>query len=99
MLIIIIEDTSPTKLNNSPSKQNKPPKGPKRNRTLQRENKHRLSTIDNNIPLLEKWEKEYGGIKDRQFYVQDDHDYDEWYTHDSQNNPQVSNIFSNKYLD
>lgn len=30
--------------------------------------------------LLHKWEKQYGGIKNRQFYIQSDHNPDQWNT-------------------
>ena len=33
--------------------------------------------------LLDKWEKQYGDMKDRKFYVKCDHDYDKWYTESS----------------
>lgn len=51
----------------------------RRQKTVERpqQNAHFGEVNDN--PLLNKWENQYGGIKNRQFYVKSDHDYDAWH--------------------
>lgn len=68
----------------------KPPSGKpqnhgRRQRTVERPAKNQFGDV-RPMALLDKWEKQYGGIKDRQFYVKCDHDYDKWYTNENENN-------------
>lgn len=67
------------------NKQNsKPVHAQQRQRTLDQGSRRQFGDVQP-MPLLDKWEKQYGGIKDRQFYVKCDHDYDKWYTNDEGN--------------
>lgn len=50
----------------------------RRQKTLERPQNAHFGEVKNN-PLLNKWENQYGGIKNRQFYVKSDHDYDAWH--------------------
>lgn len=77
----------------------KPPSGKpqphgRRQRTVERPPKNQFGDVKP-MALLDKWERQYGGIKDRQFYVKCDHDYDKWYTNENEkftsfNNPSTA---------
>ena len=65
----------------------RPPQPPKESR-LQKRNptgerrtaKNPLIERNKQTDLFTKWEKQYGGIKDRKLVIKDDHDYNRWYT-------------------
>lgn len=51
--------------------------GHKRQKTVEREKKQKLVTNQNDS-LLDKWEKEYGGIKNRQIFAKKEKQSDPW---------------------
>ena len=50
----------------------------RRQKTMERPPQQKINDPEGSN-LLNKWEKQYGGIQDRQFFVKNDHDYDKWH--------------------